>query len=285
VLGGGGAVGIAWEIGVAAGLHEAAGFDATKMEVIVGTSAGSAAGALLTVGKSMEELLAQHRRRPSSRALQPPKAEAGASPGAGTSVVPKEIMRLLVSREGSMEERGREIGKLALAARPAMTEDDFIASFLRMFGTDEWPEQDLRFTTVDVETGEAVLLTKASGVSLTRAAACSCAIPGFFRPIGFEGRRYMDGPRSPFPRRLVDEKGLEAVLFIGPSAALPGRVGMNSELDDLAATGFPVVQVGGGEGLKSLGADLMDPAARPAAGEAGILDGRAMAAEVASLLA
>ncbi len=284
VLGGGGAVGIAWEIGVAAGLEEAAGFDAATMEVVVGTSAGSAAGALLTGGKSMAELLAQHRRTPSGRALRPPKTDSS-GPAIGTSVVPTEIMRLLVGREGPAEDRARKIGKLALEAKTAMTEDDFIASFLRMFGTEQWPEQDLRFTTVDVESGEAVLLSRSSNISITRAAACSCAIPGFFPPISANGRRYMDGPRSPLPSGLVEEKGLEAVLFIGPTAALPGRLRLHTDIDELAAKGFPVVQVGGGVGLKSLGADLMDPTARPAAVEAGIVDGKAMAAEVAGLLA
>ncbi len=283
MLGGGGVVGIAWEIGVAAGLQEAAGFDPGAMDVIVGSSAGSAAGALLTLGKPMDELVAQQRRTPSSRAGRPGPSEAGGRQ-IGTRVVPTEIMRLLISREGSVEERARAIGPLALAAPVAMTDNAFVASFERMFGTDEWPEQDLRITTADCESGASVLLSKEDGIALTRAVACSCAIPGYFPPISANGRRYMDGPRGGFSAELVEEKGLDAVLFIGPLAALPKGLRTNPEIDELAAKGLPVVQLGGGRGLEHLGADLMDAMARARAVDAGIADGKAMAAEVAALL-
>ena len=53
ILGGGGIVGIAWELGVVAGLREHAGFDPKAMHVIVGSSAGSAAGALLALGSAI----------------------------------------------------------------------------------------------------------------------------------------------------------------------------------------------------------------------------------------
>ena len=44
VLGGGGITGIAWEIGLAAGLVEA-GVDLASADLVVGTSAGSVVGA------------------------------------------------------------------------------------------------------------------------------------------------------------------------------------------------------------------------------------------------
>ena len=44
ILGGGGEVGIAWEIGVLAALEEKAGFKASACEVIAGTSAGAIVG-------------------------------------------------------------------------------------------------------------------------------------------------------------------------------------------------------------------------------------------------
>src|SRR6188508_1774467 len=175
VLGGGGVVGIAWEVGVAAGLHEAIGFDAREAAVVVGSSAGSAAGALLTLGRPMEELVAQQRHVPANAA---PRPAPQAAVGGGTSVVPEEIMRELLSREGTIEERARRIGPMAIAAPVTLSEDAFVASFVRMFGTDEWPETDLRATAADCESGASVLLGKESGVDLARAVAASCAIPG-----------------------------------------------------------------------------------------------------------
>ena len=52
VLGGGGITGIAWEIGVLAGLAEA-GVDLTGADLVVGTSAGSVVGAQLTSGADL----------------------------------------------------------------------------------------------------------------------------------------------------------------------------------------------------------------------------------------
>ena len=56
VLGGGGPVGIAWEIGLAAGLAEN-GIEIARADRIIGTSAGSFAGASLASGRAPQSLL------------------------------------------------------------------------------------------------------------------------------------------------------------------------------------------------------------------------------------
>ena len=74
VMGGGGLVGIAWELGVLAGLQEAAGLDPTAAAVIVGSSAGSVSGAQAALGKDLRALTDRqmgtapdHRRRGDGR--------------------------------------------------------------------------------------------------------------------------------------------------------------------------------------------------------------------------
>ena len=57
VLGGGGITGIAWEIGVLAGLAEA-GVDLSGADLVVGTSAGSVVGAQLACGAELPATLA-----------------------------------------------------------------------------------------------------------------------------------------------------------------------------------------------------------------------------------
>jgi len=64
VLGGGGATGNAWLIGVIAGLFEA-GLDVTAADLIIGTSAGSTAAVQITSGMEVTDL---SRRRPSAQA-------------------------------------------------------------------------------------------------------------------------------------------------------------------------------------------------------------------------
>ena len=60
ILGGGGASGNAWVIGVIAGLFDA-GLDVTEADLIIGTSAGSTAAAQIT-GATPTKLLADIRR-------------------------------------------------------------------------------------------------------------------------------------------------------------------------------------------------------------------------------
>ena len=55
VLGGGGATGRAWEIGLLKGLRDA-GVDLTEADLIIGTSAGATLGAQLRVGQSLDAL-------------------------------------------------------------------------------------------------------------------------------------------------------------------------------------------------------------------------------------
>ena len=60
-LGGGGVVGVAWEVGVVAGLAEASGWDPAGVHALVGTSAGSIVGTQLLQGRTVDELVAGQR--------------------------------------------------------------------------------------------------------------------------------------------------------------------------------------------------------------------------------
>jgi NTE family protein len=67
VLGGGGPVGIAWEVGLLAGLLEA-GCDLRDADYVLGTSAGSFVGSQLAAGRDMRQtyeaiLLEEQRAR------------------------------------------------------------------------------------------------------------------------------------------------------------------------------------------------------------------------------
>src|SRR3712207_7319070 len=107
VLGGGGITGIAWEIGVLAGLAEA-GVDLTGADLVVGTSAGSVVGAQLTGGADLETLFA--------RQLEPPTGERAAR--MTRSALLRYGLAALRSRGDDVGFR-RRIGALALAAEQA----------------------------------------------------------------------------------------------------------------------------------------------------------------------
>ena len=180
VLGGGGITGIAWEIGVLAGLAEA-GVDLSGADLVVGTSAGSVVGAQLTSGADLEALFA--------RQLEPPTGERAA-----------RMTRAALARYGwaVLRSRGddvvfrRRVGALALAAEQAgltPTEQERLDVIGSRLVSRAWPDRDLRITTVDAQTGEFRVLDRTSGVPLLQAVAASCAVPGVYPPVTIDGRR------------------------------------------------------------------------------------------------
>jgi NTE family protein len=293
VMGGGGLVGIAWELGVLVGLQDAAGLDPTSAAVIVGSSAGSVSGAQAALGRDLVDLVERQRRTASrsSRPTEPGTAGSGTSPdGDGPSgarqarAVPQEILDAMMSSKGSVAERAAKIGKMAMEADVPLEEDAYVESFRSFLGTDEWPEVDLRVTTAEAETGRSVLWSRDDGIDLIRAVASSCAIPCFFPPVSFRDKHYVDGPRGGYMARLAEEKALDGILFVGPNAAMPPQLVRQVELEELADKGMRVVMVTGGEALVRIGMDLMNPALRAEAAEAGVADGREAAVQVKALL-
>src|SRR2546429_3036499 len=74
VLGGGGVTGVAWELGVLAGLTDA-GIDLSAADLYVGSSAGSVVATMVTSGISLDEQYAGQ--------LAPPNGEPTARLGIG----------------------------------------------------------------------------------------------------------------------------------------------------------------------------------------------------------
>ena len=179
VLGPGGPVGTAWLTGLAAGLRQA-GVEPAGADLIVGTSAGAIAGALIATGR---ELAALAELPPRDRPPRPPMDE---------SLWPR-IQALGGDPVLDPDEVRRQIGRMAAAAE-ALPARWHRAGMEFLIGTDAWPaDARLLITAVDVESGAPVVWDGASGVPLTAAVAASSAAPGYAEPIVIEGRRYMDG--------------------------------------------------------------------------------------------
>ncbi|TYK49353.1 patatin-like phospholipase family protein [Actinomadura decatromicini] len=177
VLGPGGPVGTAWLTGLAAGLRRA-GLDPAAADVIVGTSAGAIAGALITTGRDLDAL-----------ADLPPRDTPRPAPD-GSAMA--EALALGGSADLEPDEIRRRIGRLALAAT-ALPAEQHRAGMRFLIGTDEWPAARLLVTGVDVESGTPVVWDAGSGVPLTAAVAASSAAPGYAEPVLIGGRPFMDG--------------------------------------------------------------------------------------------
>jgi NTE family protein len=153
VLGGGGPVGMAWELGLLAGAVDSG--ELRDIALTVGTSAGSAVGAWFSNG----------------------------------SVTDTDVIDRLEALTGELVELTAKTR--ATSGNATISEAAHVSLFERLVGT-RWPSDFICMAT-DVDTGLLQTWDRRSEVSLGRAVAASCAWPGAFPTVGIAGRRYMDG--------------------------------------------------------------------------------------------
>lgn len=262
VLGGGGVTGIAWELGVVAGLAEA-DIDVTEADLVVGTSAGATVTAQITTAPLTDLVRAQ---------LAEETAEIAAVLDLDLLI---EIFTLLQDRSAASDERRAEVGARALSAEtvPEAVRHAVIEARLPHHG---WPEQRVLLTAVDAHTGAFHAFDAASGVSLVDAVAASCAVPAVWPPVTIGGRRYVDGGvRSSTNADLA--AGQDAVLVLTPMSD-DMTPGFDREVSSLRAGGSEVVVLRADEqALDRMGPNPLDPARRAPALEEGRRQGTAAA--------
>jgi len=268
VLGGGGVTGIAWETGLIAGLAEL-GIDLAAADVIIGTSAGSVAGADITCGQEPEALYQTQ--------LGPPAPEPAARIGWG--LVGRLLWVMSTSRD-PVRVRAR-IGRWALAAR-VMPEAERRKVFQARLPAGGWPAQMLKVTAVDARTGEFVVFDSAGEAGLVDAVGASCAVPGIWPPVTIGNRRFMDGGvRSVANADLA--AGYERVVIVAPVAQGMGPLmpGPGRQAAALAAAGARVALVRPDRAaLRAIGRNVLDVSRRAAAAAAGRAQATAEAAAV-----
>ncbi|MFE5540769.1 patatin-like phospholipase family protein [Streptomyces sp. NPDC056519] len=182
VLGAGGPVGLAWQLGW---LEQAPDVLGTGVPVI-GTSAGAMAGALLLLGPERRRAVADALRAAARQAAAPAEAEGGAVRGASR---PDPELRATTTAAYEGGPRAvRALGEL-MSAHP----DDgaHIEEVRRMVG-EEWPAGALTVVARNASTG-ARKLFRAGAVPLHLAVAASSAAPGRTTPVTVGGERYIDG--------------------------------------------------------------------------------------------
>ncbi|MDX8053853.1 patatin-like phospholipase family protein [Lentzea sp. BCCO 10_0798] len=264
VLGGGGVTGIAWETGILHGLAEQ-GVDLTGADLFVGTSAGSVVAAELAGGAPLADLYAGQ--------LLPPDGEI---PARLTSWM---VVRYALSyvMPGTPAQKRARLGRAALKARTP-SEESRLAVFDSRLSTKDWPERPLKVTAVDAVSGKFVAFDRDSGVPLVKAVASSCAVPLVWPPVSIDGSRYMDGGMRSVAN--VDlAVGYSRVVVVAPltraasPAATPGA--------QAAKLGVPSIVISpDGAALAAIGKNLLDPARRKPAAEAGYAQAVSMAEAV-----
>jgi NTE family protein len=214
VLGAGGAVGHAFNVGVLSALADEFGWDARDADLIVGTSAGSVVGASLRVGldpldmrrralgsplsdegseliRRAESAVSRARTAAAEVVADEPQQSAGSSRTPRRRVAsPERLLRAF--REPWKVTPGSLFSALVPAGR---LPTGYIGAAYRDLHGDGWPHRDLWIAAVDLDVGVRVVFGRDGSpeATLGQAVEASCAIPGYFAPVTIGASRYVDG--------------------------------------------------------------------------------------------
>ncbi len=268
VLGGGGITGIAWELGVLAGLKER-GVDLTAADIVIGTSAGSVVGAQITSSTDLEALY--------DGQLADPSGEVGARLGLAVGL--RYLIYLMLP--GSSQDKRRRLGRAALRTTTVPVSERVEIIRERLVRA-EWPAAKLLVTAVEAETGRFEVFDRNSGVGLVDAVASSCAVPLVWPPVPVNGRSYVDGGvRSATNADLAT--GADVVVVLAPlSQSLSKSTRVDTQLARLGTQVQSVVVRPDARALKAIGRNVLDPARRADAARAGREQASDVAAEVSA---
>ncbi len=272
VLGSGGITGVAWELGMLAGLAEH-GVDLRDADLVVGTSAGSVVGALITSGDDLEELYASQ--------LAPPDPEPPVRMGIGTMV----RWGWAVACSRGSQQVGARVGRMALATAtvPEAQRRGIIESRLQ---ARTWPQRTLLVTAVDAESGEFVAFGPGSqvggtAVTLVDAVAASCSVPGVWPPTTIGGRRWIDGGvRSTTNADLA--AGHERVVVLAPiTRGFRSATGAAAQVAALQERAQVTLVTPDAAARRAIGRNVLDLARRAPAAQAGRAQAASVVTEVA----
>lgn len=269
VLGAGGFTGLAWEVGLLLGLHEA-GVDVSGADIVVGSSAGAVVAAQLACGKPLAAMYDEQLA---------PLAE----PVAGR-FSPRVMLRYLwyLLLPGSSQATRFRLCQAALRMRtdgPVERIEEIVAQVQLPA---DWPDRRLLVTAVNADTGRLAAFGPESGVPLPTAVAASCAVPFVWPPVTAGGRPYVDGGiRSPTNADLA--VGADSVVVVAPLTRSLSRDGRVSTMLARLGRGIStVVCAPDAASVRALGRDLLDPTNRSAAAQAGRAQGQGAAESVAA---
>jgi len=296
VLGGGGAAGNAWMIGIVAGLAEA-GVDLTEIaDLVIGTSAGANAAAQVRSGIPPAELLAATLAPPP---VQPAGQARPQSPPRSMDAV-FERMRIISGSARTATELQRAMAAYGLVSDASFgpeVAEQRRALVARRLPSLDWPERPMLIVAVNAETGELATFDRTSGVELVDAASAAISLPGAGPTHNINGTRYISGGV-----RSVDNadlaSGYKTVIVLSPFSGRTGPLppgqfeglrrppgaDLASEVELLRQAGSRVeVITPDTESRAAMGTNQMDLATRIPSARAGYTQGKQEAARLTAL--
>lgn len=230
VLGAGGVLGGAWLTGALEAVATETGWDPGSADHIVGTSAGSMVGAIVASGVP-PWFMSAHSRGEVFEGLTGadgrPASEADRAAGAtfrlqrGMPPIGPGSWRLALSsltRPARHTPLGVAVGWLPRG----VVSTDSLKETVRRVCPEGWVDHPAYWAVAcDYATGRRVAFGRedAPRAEAADAVAASCAIPGFYAPVGIGGRRYVDGGvRSASNLDLLAGHDLDMVICLNPTS-------------------------------------------------------------------
>lgn len=227
MLSAGGPTATAFHAGALAALAEI-GFDGRRAEVVVGTSAGSSAAAMLRAGFAPAD---EYARLTRGELSADGAAFASRVRAAGDAVSPT------VGGRGTrpLSLRLAAVGLNPLRPRPGLALAGLTprggVGLERMGATSRashpsWPERATWLVTVRVNDGARAVFGRDDlpAIDIGTAVQASSAVPGVYRPMRIGSADYLDGAvHSSTNADLLAGLGLDAVVVVSSMTAVPSR--------------------------------------------------------------
>jgi NTE family protein len=232
VLGAGGVQGGAWLTGGLDALASQTGWDPATADVVVGTSAGSMIGSLCVAGIPPWFMVAHSAGETFDGVVDAqgrPAADADRSGGArfqlerawppiGPGSWPLALATL------RQPQRYPPSAAFAGWAPRGFISTEPLKDIIRRVAPSGWTDHPNHWVVAcDYATGRRVPFGRAGAppADLADAVAASCAIPGFYYPVGIGGRRYVDGGiYSTSNLDLLRDEELDLVVCLNPTSTL-----------------------------------------------------------------
>jgi NTE family protein len=217
VLAAGGVAGIAWELGLLAGL-QAADVDLTAADVVIGTSAGAAVGVCASSGAPLDEAI--DRMLASDAERQMPYDVAAR----------RVFLAQVVGDARDEVEAASRIGRMALATKTTVSAAERRAIIKARLPVTGWPDRALRVNAVDAISGTTVTFDRSSDVPLVDAVAASCAVPGVWPAVQIGARWYVDGGARSYTNADLAAGSARVVIACPSELAARPRLALDREL-------------------------------------------------------
>ena len=216
VLGAGGATAWVFHTGVLQTLRTETGLDTSRIDMIVGTSAGATVGAALRAGLTCDEILTATTRPPEPDEQRAMLTELRSA---------RKTLRPLspsLARDVLPGGRGATLAVAGLLP-PGWFPTTFLARFPGVGQFAAWPD-GLWIPAVRASDGELVVFGRdQTDVPVSAAVEASSAVPGMFRPRVIDDVVYIDGGvTSSTHADLLLEAGVDRV-FISAPMSKPSR--------------------------------------------------------------